>query len=290
MWYPNRAQWVAIWISSLLALAIWILNVGGQKQIDRLATGIVCVGALLVWQLSKKKTIASENGVINAGGKEKAQGLRLRRLNKEQKKLLGIVLLRLPLPLFVAFGIPLFLIFGEVLGEPGILVMGLLGISAPICHWLAVRMERQGSESGLESNRQERYPAKTVSPQPVLDDASRQLKTFGQWVIYERDTHATGFWGGVLETIRALLVSTLSMVPLAVILAVLMGFVFILSFPYEWARAAWFPGISQTMEIILVTIIIPLSILVAMGLWEVLEKKWSMWKYRRKKFPKSIPG
>jgi len=47
MWYPNKAQWWVIWIVGVVAFLFLVNGVVG------VALGLVVLGALLVWQLSK---------------------------------------------------------------------------------------------------------------------------------------------------------------------------------------------------------------------------------------------
>lgn len=50
MWYPNKAQWIVIWI-----LAV-IVSIGliGLYEGAGLLVGAVIIGGLLIWQLSKR--------------------------------------------------------------------------------------------------------------------------------------------------------------------------------------------------------------------------------------------
>lgn len=50
MWYPNRAQWWVIWITTLVVLALWIgvAEYSGDQE-NRFVVSLAVVGMLLVW-------------------------------------------------------------------------------------------------------------------------------------------------------------------------------------------------------------------------------------------------
>jgi len=55
MWYPNKHQWWVIWIAAIIAF--WVLATGDTNSNTQpfvIAFGIVGLGLLLVWQLSRK--------------------------------------------------------------------------------------------------------------------------------------------------------------------------------------------------------------------------------------------
>mgnify|MGYP001571684531 CR=1 FL=1 len=119
-------------------------------------------------------------------------------------------------------------------------------------------------------------PAKKTTPGGNISSPIKETKSEGSY-LKER---SGVFWKEVIPGIMRAV--TLPLVLLGVIVAAgLAGFV-ILSIPYGWVREAWFPGISQTTEIILVTIVIPLLIFVAIGLFEILSEKWQMWLSQKK--------
>ena len=59
MWYPNKYQWVVIWLTSLLALVIWVFSAHNPE--GRIAISILTIGLLLIWQLSRPRE-QSANG------------------------------------------------------------------------------------------------------------------------------------------------------------------------------------------------------------------------------------
>lgn len=52
MWYPSRSQWLVIWLTTVVALALWIGGAPFGRGQDRAAVAVVLLGALLVWQLA----------------------------------------------------------------------------------------------------------------------------------------------------------------------------------------------------------------------------------------------
>lgn len=79
MWYPNRAQWAAIWITALVASHVWLglrlqdwlphadgawgltayVHPALQRyNSSRTVIAVLAIGALAVWQLSTKKRVA----------------------------------------------------------------------------------------------------------------------------------------------------------------------------------------------------------------------------------------
>lgn len=59
MWYPNRNQWIAIWVTYGLAAFFWLVSTTYRSAIDggtRFILVILGTGALLVWKLSRKKS------------------------------------------------------------------------------------------------------------------------------------------------------------------------------------------------------------------------------------------
>jgi hypothetical protein len=56
MFYPNRAQWWVLWLTVVPAIFIWINASSGRTQDERLAAGLLIIGALLFWRLSKNRT------------------------------------------------------------------------------------------------------------------------------------------------------------------------------------------------------------------------------------------
>src|SRR5207245_9562886 len=55
MWRPSRMQWLVIWLTVLVALALWVSGSPYGKEQDRAAASIVVLGALLVWQLAGRR-------------------------------------------------------------------------------------------------------------------------------------------------------------------------------------------------------------------------------------------
>lgn len=55
MWYPNKFQWVVIWVTALSAFAVWIfVPISATSNIrDRVVIALLVIGGLLVWQLSR---------------------------------------------------------------------------------------------------------------------------------------------------------------------------------------------------------------------------------------------
>ena len=53
MWYPNTAQWWVIWIVAILACFVFIAS-SESGLVDGMC--LIGLGALLVWQLSRRKT------------------------------------------------------------------------------------------------------------------------------------------------------------------------------------------------------------------------------------------
>ena len=54
VFYPNGPQWVIIWLTTIIALALWISGTYNYaSQTSREVIGVVVVGALLVWQFAK---------------------------------------------------------------------------------------------------------------------------------------------------------------------------------------------------------------------------------------------
>jgi len=56
MFYPNRAQWWVLWLTTLPVLFLWINASSGKEQDERFAAGLLIIGALLFWQLSRNRT------------------------------------------------------------------------------------------------------------------------------------------------------------------------------------------------------------------------------------------
>ena len=55
MWLPNRPQWVAIWVTALGALFLWIGSAQEYSdELNRQAVGILVLGSLIVWMLARK--------------------------------------------------------------------------------------------------------------------------------------------------------------------------------------------------------------------------------------------
>jgi len=54
MWYPNKAQWWVIWVVAILASFVFVLNSYASNQGIVFGACVVGLGALLVWQLSRK--------------------------------------------------------------------------------------------------------------------------------------------------------------------------------------------------------------------------------------------
>jgi hypothetical protein len=60
MWYPNRAQWVAIWISAGVALLLWVFSIDIGSLPTRLAFAVLVVGGLSVWQLARRPFLSAQ--------------------------------------------------------------------------------------------------------------------------------------------------------------------------------------------------------------------------------------
>ena len=54
MWYPNRGQWIVIWLFAVCGLSIWTLGSPEGSAATRFAVSLLAIGALLVWRLSRK--------------------------------------------------------------------------------------------------------------------------------------------------------------------------------------------------------------------------------------------
>jgi len=58
IWYPNKVQWIVIWVAAILAMTVWVgaVNDGHHRDgeiFERVAICIVGVGGLLVWQFAR---------------------------------------------------------------------------------------------------------------------------------------------------------------------------------------------------------------------------------------------
>ena len=75
VWYPNRSQWVVIWVATSLSSFLWIIDAPSP---GRLAGVIVVIGALLVWRLSVPPHEASKRPVeVVEASKRPVDGLPL---------------------------------------------------------------------------------------------------------------------------------------------------------------------------------------------------------------------
>jgi hypothetical protein len=60
MWQPNRKQWIAIWIGTLLTLWLWIDSSPTYPSArhvarNRQTIAVAVVAALVVWQLGGRR-------------------------------------------------------------------------------------------------------------------------------------------------------------------------------------------------------------------------------------------
>jgi hypothetical protein len=58
MWYPNRRQWVVVWVGVVLSALLWVPAViSGNSADERVAQGlipvVVVVCVLLIWRFSR---------------------------------------------------------------------------------------------------------------------------------------------------------------------------------------------------------------------------------------------
>ena len=56
MWKPNWAQWIVIWLFSLLSLFLWVESARLDDVGGRMVISLVIVGALLVWNLQNTRS------------------------------------------------------------------------------------------------------------------------------------------------------------------------------------------------------------------------------------------
>ena len=55
MWYPNRAQWWAIWVGFVTAAFVWYDGASYDGSTERLAVIVLVGTGLLVWKLSRHR-------------------------------------------------------------------------------------------------------------------------------------------------------------------------------------------------------------------------------------------
>jgi hypothetical protein len=54
-WYPNRAQWFAIWVTTVIVLILCVGSADDEDEGERLALSVGIVGALVVWMPARPK-------------------------------------------------------------------------------------------------------------------------------------------------------------------------------------------------------------------------------------------
>ena len=59
MWYPNKRQWLVIWICAALLSSMLLLTVPGldypNTSLIHVGAVVLVIGCLLVWQFSDKR-------------------------------------------------------------------------------------------------------------------------------------------------------------------------------------------------------------------------------------------
>jgi hypothetical protein len=73
MWYPNRGQWLVIWLVVPIALLIWAGSASDSSDTPgRVAVVLLSLGALLVWKLARPSSKRVEDPPPRA---ERVRGL-----------------------------------------------------------------------------------------------------------------------------------------------------------------------------------------------------------------------
>jgi hypothetical protein len=56
MWYPNRWQWLVIWIAGLLLCYLIVASADFHDEVKAYAEVVLILSLLLVWSLNKRKS------------------------------------------------------------------------------------------------------------------------------------------------------------------------------------------------------------------------------------------
>ena len=57
MWYPNKLQWLVIWLSTVICLILWL---AGDPEPKGFLGPSLLVAALFIWQVSQGEKTSGE--------------------------------------------------------------------------------------------------------------------------------------------------------------------------------------------------------------------------------------